>query len=67
MTAVPAELLAELNEQLLRIPEDFTVYRKLVRYLEVRRESFASGTGINWAHAEALAFAALLREGHPSA
>ena len=65
MTAVPAELLSELNEQLLRIPEDFTVHPKLVRYVESRRESFASGTGINWAHAEALAFAALLREGHP--
>jgi 2-oxoglutarate dehydrogenase E1 component len=54
-----------LNEELLRVGEGFTVHPKLVRQLERRREAFAEGTGIDWAHAESLAFASLLREGSP--
>jgi 2-oxoglutarate decarboxylase len=93
-TAVPAERLRSLGEQLLRVPEGFTVHPKLVKQLERRREALApadsssanasvadpsaasdgSATspsaapmhgGIDWAHAEALAFASLLTEGTP--
>jgi 2-oxoglutarate dehydrogenase E1 component len=64
-TAVELDVLAQLNEELLRIDADFNVHPKLVRQLERRREAFAEGTGIDWAHAEALAFASLLREGNP--
>ncbi|MGD0980805.1 MAG: multifunctional oxoglutarate decarboxylase/oxoglutarate dehydrogenase thiamine pyrophosphate-binding subunit/dihydrolipoyllysine-residue succinyltransferase subunit [Solirubrobacteraceae bacterium] len=64
-TAVPAEVLGTLNEELLRVGEGFTVHPKLVRQLERRREAFAEGTGIDWAHAESLAFASLLRDGSP--
>ena len=41
MTAVPAERLLELNEQLLRVPDGFEVNSKLARQLERRRESDA--------------------------
>jgi 2-oxoglutarate dehydrogenase E1 component len=64
MTAVPAERLLELNEQLLRVPEGFEVNSKLARQLERRREAMHDG-GIDWGHAEALAFASLLEEGIP--
>ena len=64
-TAVAADVLAMLNEELLRVGEGFTVHPKLVRQLERRREAFAEGTGIDWAHAESLAFASLLRDGSP--
>jgi 2-oxoglutarate dehydrogenase E1 component len=108
-TAVPAHRLRELGEELLRVPEGFTVHPKLVRQLERRREALvarqprvessdrevpladgaaagsslrAAGDGagamspaeaatkdhrgmIDWAHAEALAFASLLAEGSP--
>ncbi len=68
-TAVPAAHLRELGEQLLRVPEGFTVHPKLVKQLERRREAIANPdphTGvIDWAHAEALAFASLLTEGTP--
>ncbi len=65
-TAVPAERLRELGEQLLRVPEGFTVHPKLVKQLERRREALASGGHeVDWAHAEALAFASLLTEGTP--
>ncbi|HEY2140872.1 MAG TPA: multifunctional oxoglutarate decarboxylase/oxoglutarate dehydrogenase thiamine pyrophosphate-binding subunit/dihydrolipoyllysine-residue succinyltransferase subunit [Solirubrobacteraceae bacterium] len=94
-TAVPAERLRALGEELLRVPDGFTVHPKLVKQLERRREalgatdtarsnggapsSAADRTGgapsagqaagatarIDWAHAEALAFASLLTDGTP--
>ncbi len=67
-TAVPAERLRDLGEQLLRVPEGFTVHPKLVKQLDRRREALAAdnaGHEIDWAHAEALAFATLLTEGTP--
>ncbi len=63
-SAVPAALLTELNAQLLAVPEGFTVNPKLKRQLERRREALVEG-GIEWAHAEVLAFASLLTEGTP--
>ena len=64
VTAVPAQRLQELNEQLLRVPDGFMVNPKLAKVLERRREAFAEG-GIDFGHAEALAFASLLEEGIP--
>ena len=64
VTAVPAERLAQLGEELLRVPEGFVVNPKLARQLERRRASLSEG-GIDWGHAEALAFGTLLEEGIP--
>jgi 2-oxoglutarate decarboxylase len=64
-TAVPAERLRALGEQLLRVPEGFTVHPKLVKQLERRREALGADGGVDWAHAESLAFASLLTEGTP--
>lgn len=64
VTAVPAERLLRLNEELLRVPPGFTVNPKLARQLERRREAARVG-GIDWGHAEALAFATLLEDGIP--
>jgi len=64
VTAVPADRLLELNEQLLAVPAGFTVNPKLARQLERRREAMHEG-GIDWGQAEALAFASLLVEGIP--
>ena len=65
-TAVDADKLEILNEELLALPEDFDVNAKLVRQLAERRKVFGpEHAGINWAHAEALAFATLLGEGIP--
>ena len=62
-TALPAERLVQLNERLHTWPEDFRLFQKLDRQLERRRKSVAEG--IDWAHAEVLAFASLLTEGIP--
>jgi 2-oxoglutarate dehydrogenase E1 component len=64
-TAVPADTLRRLNEELLTVPEGFTVHPKLVKQLERRREALGTEGGIDWAHAEALAYASLLIEGVP--
>ncbi len=64
-TAVPAVRVRRLGEELLRVPEGFTVHPKLVKQLERRREALGEQGGIDWAHAEALAFASLLTEGTP--
>ncbi|NNG15477.1 MAG: multifunctional oxoglutarate decarboxylase/oxoglutarate dehydrogenase thiamine pyrophosphate-binding subunit/dihydrolipoyllysine-residue succinyltransferase subunit, partial [Gemmatimonadales bacterium] len=62
-SAVPAELLLALNEQLLEWPDDFAVHPKLAKQLERRRGALGGEPAIEWAHAEALAFASLLTEG----
>ena len=62
-TAVRAELLVALNERLLSWPEAFHVHPRLVKQLERRREALGEGGGIDWGHAESLAFASLLVEG----
>ncbi|HEU4698374.1 MAG TPA: multifunctional oxoglutarate decarboxylase/oxoglutarate dehydrogenase thiamine pyrophosphate-binding subunit/dihydrolipoyllysine-residue succinyltransferase subunit [Gemmatimonadales bacterium] len=64
-TRVPADALARLNERLLAWPEGFTVNPKLKRQLERRRTAAGPEGGIDWGHAEALAFASLLVEGTP--
>ena len=49
-----ADTLRSLNEQLLRVPDGFTVHRKLGPQLEKRRKTLGEEGGIDWAHAEAL-------------
>lgn len=63
-TTIAADLLVDLNEQLLAVPDGFTVHPKLQRQLERRRASLRDG-GIDWGHGEALALASLVVEGIP--
>jgi len=65
VTAVAEDKLRELNEELLRAPDGFTVNPKLVRQLERRRTALDEG-GIDWGQAEELALASLLVEGIPA-
>jgi len=64
LTSVPADVLRELNVELLRVPEHFTVHPKLKGQLERRLQTIEQG-GIDWGQAEALAFGSLLVEGIP--
>jgi multifunctional 2-oxoglutarate metabolism enzyme len=61
-TAVSQEKLRELNKALLEVPESFTIHRKLRKPLGNREKALEEG-GIEFGHAEALAFASLLTEG----
>src|SRR5438094_2367979 len=64
VTAVAAERLRELDRSLVTAPEGFTVHPKLKKQLDRRAEALEQG-GIDWGHAESLAFASLLVEGIP--
>jgi 2-oxoglutarate dehydrogenase E1 component len=64
-TALSAEFLKALNDQLHSWPEKFAVNPKLRRQLEKRRAALGPEGGIEWAHAETLALGSLLTEGVP--
>lgn len=61
-TAIAEGELRRLNSLLLKVPDGFTVHPKLAKQL-AKRESALEEGGIEWAHAEALAFASLLEAG----
>jgi len=61
-TFVAADRLRSLNEELLRVPDSFTIHRKLRKPLERRIAALEEGE-VDFGHAEALAFASLLTEG----
>jgi 2-oxoglutarate dehydrogenase E1 component len=58
-----ADKLVALNEQLLAWPQQFKPNSKLAKTLRRRRETMGDAGGIDWGHAEALAFASLLTDG----
>jgi len=66
-TSVPAERLLELNVALLEKPEGFTPNAKLDRMFQKTRGVLGESGDerIDWAHAEALAFASILEDGTP--
>ncbi|HEX2359920.1 MAG TPA: multifunctional oxoglutarate decarboxylase/oxoglutarate dehydrogenase thiamine pyrophosphate-binding subunit/dihydrolipoyllysine-residue succinyltransferase subunit [Solirubrobacterales bacterium] len=61
-TAVPEETVRRLNEELIRVPDSFTIHRKLRKPLGKRVEALDEGE-IEFGHAESLAFASLITEG----
>ena len=63
LTAVPEEDLVRWNEALLSYPADFTPHPRLAKQLERRREALGAAGGIDWGHAESLAFASVLADG----
>lgn len=64
-TAVAAGRLQALARRLNQLPDGFVPHSKIKLLLRRRLEAVEKGGGIDWANAEALAFAALLSEGLP--
>ncbi len=62
---VPAARLKALNDALQARPEGFHINPKLERILARRTSGINEPNGIDWAHAESLAFASLLEDGTP--
>src|SRR3954470_24455743 len=62
-TAVSAETLRNLNDRLLKWPSTLKVNPRLAKTLARRAEAMGDAGGIDWGHAEALAFASLLTDG----
>jgi 2-oxoglutarate dehydrogenase E1 component len=64
-TAIAPETMAEIGAGLTRVPDGFDLHKTVGRQLEAKAQMFATGKGIDWATAEALAFGSLLTEGFP--
>ncbi|MDE3838939.1 2-oxoglutarate dehydrogenase E1 component [Bacillus methanolicus] len=64
-TGVPYDLLKQINEELLKWPEDFNVFGKLAKILKRRIDAFDENGKIDWALAETLAFASIISDGTP--
>ncbi len=63
-TAVDKVKLLEYGEKLCTVPEGFHVHKTIQRFMDNRRKAIETGVGIDWATAEALAFASLVDEGY---
>jgi len=63
-TAITPEEMERLGEALTTVPADFAMHKTLQRIIEAKRQMFGSGGNFDWATAEALAFGALLADGH---
>ncbi len=62
-TGLPHETLQDLGNTLTAVPPDFALEPKVERFLAQRRESLATGEGLTFATAEALALLSLRAEG----
>jgi len=63
-TGVPMDLLKEVGTAITKIPDGFTPHRQIAKIYEARRKMLLEGEPVDWATAEALAFATLLCEGN---
>src|SRR5262249_43739253 len=65
VTGVEEARLKEIGRSITTVPAGFHVHRTIQRFLENRRKAIETGTGIDWATGEALAFCSLLLDGRP--
>ncbi len=65
LTGYDPQKLAQLLDTLTRLPEGFAANKKLKRPMALRREMAEGKHPLDWASAEAAAFASLLVDGHP--
>ena len=63
-TALPMKKLKEIGKVLTTIPDGFNAHRTIQRFMENRAKMVETGEGIDWAMAEAYAFAGLCLDGH---
>ncbi len=64
-TAIAPDTMAQIGTALSRAPEGFALHKTVGRLLETKGKMFETGTGFDWATAEAIAFGSLLTEGYP--
>ena len=62
-TGAPMPLLKEIGHKITDVPADFNIHKTIQRFMENRRKAIETGEGIDWATAEALAFALTVNEG----
>ncbi len=64
-TSVKGRELVSLATRLAKTPDGFAINRKVKRGLDKRADTVKAGKGIDWANAESLAFASILKQGRP--
>ncbi|MBP2239734.1 2-oxoglutarate dehydrogenase E1 component [Cytobacillus eiseniae] len=64
-TSVPIETLRKINQELLKWPENFTIFNKLDKILNRRMNALKEDGRIDWGLAETLAFASIIADGVP--
>ena len=63
-TSSTEEDIKALAKEIHSIPKDFTPHKRIQKIYNERQESINDGKNIDWATAEALAFATLLKDGY---
>ncbi|MCK1475811.1 2-oxoglutarate dehydrogenase E1 component [Bradyrhizobium sp. 197] len=64
VTGVDTVELKDIGRKITKVPDGFRVHRTIQRFLDNRAKAIDTGTGIDWATGEALAFCTLLNENH---
>ncbi|SPP91560.1 MULTISPECIES: 2-oxoglutarate dehydrogenase E1 component [Bradyrhizobium] len=64
VTGVDIATLKDIGRKITKVPDGFRVHRTIQRFLDNRSKAIDTGTGIDWATGEALAFCSLLNEKH---
>ena len=64
-TAISDKTFEQVGDSLSKLPDDFPAHKTVARLFENKKKMFSTGTGLDWATAEALAFGSLLTEGFP--
>ncbi len=64
-TGLDLDVLRDVGRRITTLPQDFNAHRTIQRLIERRREMIETGTGIDWAMAEHLAFGTLMKEHYP--
>jgi 2-oxoglutarate dehydrogenase E1 component len=64
-TAVPYELVREITDRIVQMPDSFALHPTIARIFETRQTLVTERKPIDWSFAETLAFGTLLAEGSP--
>ena len=63
-TSISKKDFLKIGTQIHQIPNSFSIHKKIQKIYDNRKQSTEEGKNIDWATAEALAFASLLKEGN---
>jgi 2-oxoglutarate dehydrogenase E1 component len=65
VTGVDKEIIKSISDRINVIPSEINPHKTVARVFDLRKKSIDTEKNIDWATAESLAFATLLKEGYP--
>jgi 2-oxoglutarate dehydrogenase E1 component len=65
VTGVDKEIIKSISDRINVIPSEINPHKTVAKVFDLRKKSIDTEKNINWATAESLAFATLLKEGYP--